>query len=223
MLMLLSAVFRSLLCVCSILFRIPLLRDILLSLGCLDASSSTCHRILRAGFSMQLYPGGEREQLQTPSSPLPLAWPLSSLLPSTAAASSSPSLSVPFTSIIVASSRRGFICLALQYSLPILPCFCFGEDQLFNTSKFLLPLRLRLAAALRIALPFAAGRYGTVWPHSRELVLVVGRPLLVPGSGVGEERVEQGLKLYCAAMQRLYDQHKGSVEGYQKAQLDIRG
>jgi Diacylglycerol acyltransferase len=204
-------------CVClsdSVLFRIPLLRDLLLALGCVDASSSTCHRILKAGLSLQLYPGGEREMLLTPSAP--------SALVSSSSSSSSSSTAPPFTSIIVASSRRGFVRLALQYSLPILPCFCFGEDQLFHTSTFLLPLRLRLASVLRVALPLFMGRWWfAAMPLQREVVMVVGKPLMIGGEGVGEKRVEEGVRMYCDAMRSMFDRHKGSVAGYEKAQLQI--
>lgn len=31
--------------------------------------------------------------------------------------------------------RKGFVRLALKYGLPLVPCWCFGENQLFAQSK----------------------------------------------------------------------------------------
>ena len=182
----------------AVLFRIPLFRDFLLALGCVDASAATCHRVLRGGLSMQLYVGGEREQLLSGTQPQPL---------------------------VVARERRGFIRLALQYGLPVIPCYVFNEDRLYHTSTLLLPLRLSLVKAARIALPLAYGRYW--WlpaiPRQAELRMVVGRPLQFDGSGqtVTDESVLAALDRYCLELTALFDRHKSAVRGYEDARLRV--
>ena len=182
----------------AVLFRIPLFRDLLLALGCVDASAATCHRVLQAGLSMQLYVGGEREQMLTATQPEP---------------------------VVVARERRGFIRLALQYGLPVIPCYVFNEDRLYHTSRFLLPLRLALVKAARIALPLAYGRYWwlPLVPRRKELLMVVGRPLQLEGAGqtVTDELVQAALSRYCDELTALFDRHKGQVKGYESARLKI--
>ena len=147
---------------------------------------------------MQLYVGGEREQLLTGTQPQP---------------------------IVVARERRGFIRLALQYGLPIIPCYVFNEDRLYHTSTFLLPLRLSLVKAARIALPLAYGRYWwlPIVPRQKELLMVVGKPLHLEGSGeaITDERVQAGVNQYCDELKAVFDRHKGKVKGYESAQLKI--
>ena len=182
----------------AVLFRIPLFRDLLLALGCVDASAVTCHRILKGGLSLQLYVGGEREQMLTGTQSQP---------------------------IVVAKERRGFIRLALQYGLPIIPCYVFNEDRLYHTSNFLLPLRLSLVKAARIALPLAYGQYW--WlpfvPRRKPLLMVVGKPLQLEGGGeaVTDARVQAALGKYCDELTALFDRHKGQVKGYESAQLRV--
>ena len=178
----------------SVLFRIPLLRDLLLALGCVDAGLRTCHRALKAGLSLQLYVGGEREQL----------------LSATAR-----------ESVVVAASRRGFVRLACEYDVPIVPVYVFGEDRLYSASTFALPLRLALAHRTRVAIPLAWGRWGTPWPKHEQLLMVVGKPMRIAGEGTSNERVERGLRQYCAELTALYDRHRGSAKGYEDRPLKI--
>eukprot|EP00428_Durinskia_dybowskii_P082304 CAMPEP_0170444136 /NCGR_PEP_ID=MMETSP0117_2-20130122/48364_1 /TAXON_ID=400756 /ORGANISM="Durinskia baltica, Strain CSIRO CS-38" /LENGTH=94 /DNA_ID=CAMNT_0010704919 /DNA_START=238 /DNA_END=522 /DNA_ORIENTATION=+ len=49
----------------SVLFLIPVIKEILLFLGCVDASSYTCHYNLKRGRSILIFIGGEKEQLMT--------------------------------------------------------------------------------------------------------------------------------------------------------------
>lgn len=74
----------------SVLFCLPFFRDFCLWLGLVDAGSSTAHKILSNGYSMQLFPGGIQEQLATDST----------------------------QPKIVAKGRMGFIKLALSYDVP---------------------------------------------------------------------------------------------------------
>ena len=183
----------------AVLFRIPLFRDFLLALGCVDASAATCHRLLQGGLSLQLYLGGEREQLMAGTQPQPT---------------------------VVARDRRGFIRLALQYELCVLPCYVFGEDRLYHASSFLLPLRLALVKAARVALPFAWGRFWwcPIVPLQQKLLMVVGRPLRLGtggGQAVSDESVQAALDCYCDELTELFDRLKRQVKGYDTATLKV--
>jgi hypothetical protein len=66
---------------------------ILLFLGCVDASSSTCHYNLKRGRSILVFIGGEKEQL----------------------------LTKPGNHKIFLKSRKGFVKLALEYGVDLVP------------------------------------------------------------------------------------------------------
>lgn len=194
----------------SILFWIPLVRESLLALGCVDASSSNCHKLLENSVSLQLFAGGEQEQVRT-------------------------NVNQP---LIYARHRRGFIRLALEYGARILPIYVFGEDQLYSTSSLFLSTRIWIVKKLRIALPIAWGRWWN-WliPHRRELVMVMAEPIKPVREGeeekivkkvgdkrerrtdVTEEEVEETLKKYIAAMEALYEKHHKQMKGYEDKKL----
>jgi hypothetical protein len=50
--------------VASVLFQIPLLRELILMLGCVDASAPTGRHNLEKGRSLLIFVGGEKEQVR---------------------------------------------------------------------------------------------------------------------------------------------------------------
>ena len=203
----------------SVLFRIPLLRELLLALGNVDAGARTCHALLERGCSLFLYPGGEHEQLRTDERQ-PVAF---------------------------VRRRRGFLRLALQYRARVLPCYVFGEERTYTVSRAAMPLRRWLVERCRVCLMPAWGPYwwAPLVPRRQELVLAVGEPLItvkdgeveeeVPASGtaaarsyrrtkrsdVSEAEVDQLMERYVAALVALFEQHKKTVRGYESATLEI--
>lgn len=154
-------------------FLTPLLREVCLWLGTVDASSSTARRVLERGYSMQLYPGGLQEQVGTDHS----------------------------HPMVVARDRMGFLKLALQYDVPVVPVYCFGEDRLYRVLRVFRPLQRWLVRNLRLGLPFAIGRLDSfgVLPFARPLHAVVGAPLWP--RGVCEETQAAAHKARCESMQ----------------------
>lgn len=120
----------------SILFFIPVLREMLLWLGCVDASSATAHYNLKKDRSILIFIGGQREQLMT----------------------------TPGEHRIFLSGRKGFIKLALEYGTPLVPMYAFGENECYHISPFLLVFRQWLSQKFQIGIPFVYGRMYTLWP-----------------------------------------------------------
>lgn len=143
----------------SIVYRIPMFREFCMYFGCIDASRSTVDRTLAAGYSMQLYPGGEREQLLTDHN----------------------------RPIVYIRKRMGFLKMAIKHQIPVVPCFAFGEDQLMHTSKFMLPFRQMIQRVFKIAIVIAFGRKGII-PLKKKLTLVLGKSISPPAdeSGLAE-------------------------------------
>ena len=139
----------------SVIFSIPILRELVLWLGVVDAGARTGHNVLSSGYSMQLYPGGIQEQIATNDS----------------------------RPCVVAKHRFGFVKLALSYDTPIVPVYVFGEDKLFTSIGFMRRARQWMVSALRVGLPLFYGRLDRLGliPHQRPLVAVVGAPLWPEG------------------------------------------
>ena len=93
-----------------VLFKIPFYREILLWKGCADAWRQSADWCLKNGRSISVVPGGEREQMLAQRGSV---------------------------EEIVLKERLGFVRLALRHGVPLLPCYCFGEAQLYHQSRFL--------------------------------------------------------------------------------------
>jgi|Transcript_27332 hypothetical protein len=115
----------------SVLFRIPILRELALAAGGVDASRSVVERMLRKGLSIGVLTGGEQEQI----------------------------LSAKGEHTVYIMKRKGIMKLALKHGVPIVPCYCFGETDLYDQSKVALGLRKQVRQCLisrRLCLPCSA-------------------------------------------------------------------
>ena len=109
---------------CSILFYIPFAREVLLGSGYRDASRTTCERILREGNSIYLVTGGSAESIETEKG----------------------------KDKVYLKRRLGFIRLAMKFGVPIVPCYAFGQNDVYDTAYtpfwcargHKIPIRLRL-------------------------------------------------------------------------------
>jgi hypothetical protein len=88
-------------------FYIPGVREFSLCCGCLDASRPVLTRAIARGENVMLLPGGEKEMMLTDG------------------ASSQTQL--------VLLDRKGFVRLAIQHGLALVPGFCFGEKWVHET------------------------------------------------------------------------------------------
>ena len=185
--------------IANILFRIPGLRELTLWLGCIDAGKRVAENTLSHGYSIQVYPGGEHEQL----------------------------LSNPIQPILVINKRKGIARLALKYNVCIIPTFTFGEDQTYKTYTSLLPLQLWLSQQFKIALTAATGRfYIPFLPYQQQLTTVIGAPIQLPSrknmvqnsSGMydyTDDEVVELLELYKKSITGLFDEYKDKYSKYQ--------
>ena len=172
----------------SVVFRIPLFREFLLLMGWREASEDMVDRMLRAGGSCIVLPGGVAEMVELDSSREELHCP--------------PAL--------------GFVRLAMKHGVPILPLYCFGETQLFRTHTCLMPLRRRIAARARIGIPFLSGRFGTVGlplPLPTRYAVVVGAPVHTGTANPDPslEEVREVFGRWCAELQRLFAGHAAEL------------
>ena len=102
----------------------------------------------------------------------------------------------------------GFVRIAMEAGLPLLPAYAFGENQLFTTSRVGLGVRLWIARKLRVGLPIFFGRWGLPWtlPRPTSVTFVVGRPVPVgpPNPNPTDAEVEAVFNRYVDEMCRIF-------------------
>ena len=174
----------------SAVFAVPLWRELLLLFGWREASPGLAERMLRAGQSVVVVPGGIHEMVETTHE----------------------------QDALRLQPNLGFVRLALRCGRPLLPIYAFGETQLLQSTEALLRARRWLADRLRVGLPLATGRGGLPFPFAAPLPvkhrIVVGRPVPPSGPPCAEPSEEIVLELYsrwCGEMRRLFAAHAHEV------------
>ena len=181
----------------SVLFRLPFIRELALWTGCIDARRKVAERALDRGRSILVVPGGEAEQIRTTRG----------------------------KEIVFLSSRKGFVKLALQKQVPIVPCYVFGASDYFYTSHALFAPREWLRKRFGVCIPLSIGLWGSfVCPLPVKTTIVFGKPitnLKVKESGSPtKEELDSAHQAFCDALVELFDQHKESL-GYGDRSIEI--
>lgn len=169
----------------SVLFKLPLLRELLLLLRVREANRRTLDGLLRAGKTVALNPGGIHEQVHTSHT----------------------------EESIHLQPKLGFIRLAMRHGVPLLPGYGFGENQLYRSAPFAaltLPLRRWVAERLRVGLPAVHGRFGSPFPYPTHHSFVIGNPVHTgpPNPNPTDEEVAEVLGRWKAEMRRIFDAHR---------------
>jgi len=111
------------------LFQIPIIRDMILRGGGLNASRRNASTLLKRGDLVTVAPGGIYEAL----------------------------LIHPGTKRIPWQRRYGFVAAALKLRAPIIPSYCEGINDVYLTSQIFLRARMRRLKKSRFAWPFFFG------------------------------------------------------------------
>jgi 1-acyl-sn-glycerol-3-phosphate acyltransferase len=180
----------------SILFRLPLVRELALWTGCVDASRLVANRLLQRGFSILVLPGGQAEQMRT----------------------------VHGHERIYLSRRKGFLKIAMQHNTPVVPVYVFGVSDYYTTSNCMLDARLWLLKKLGIAIPFCMGLFGTlICPNPVPTHIVFGKPMHLAVKQQGEptaDELDAAHMEFVNALTELFNQHKHKY-GYGERTLEI--
>ena len=152
-------------------------------IGIREATPRTVDAALNSGRSVALNPGGIWEQIHT-----------SHLQES-----------------VHLQPRLGFIRLAMRHGVPLVPCYAFGENQLYKSyGEWSLPLRRWIADQFRVGLPLVVGRFGSPLPLPTKHTFVVGKPVPTgpPNANPTDDEVEEVLGRWKAALLELFEAHK---------------
>ena len=174
-------------------FFVPFIRELWLWSYCVDASKPTAVRVLTVEkSSVFVYPGGEKEQLET----------------------------VYGQQRVFLKSRKGFVKLALEHGAHLVPVYAFGETDLYSHSQFLIGARKWLVNKFGVAVPFLWGQYGLM-PYKTSVTLVFGKPIVVKKKETPtSEEIDMLHREYVKSLTKLFDDHKESL-GYGHQQLVI--
>mmetsp|Transcript_20529 Transcript_20529/g.44554 ORF Transcript_20529/g.44554 Transcript_20529/m.44554 type:complete len:330 (-) Transcript_20529:2691-3680(-) len=179
----------------TILFRIPIVREIALWTGCVDANRKTAERNLDKGNSLLVLPGGEAEQLMTEYG----------------------------KEKIYLLKRKGFIKMAMRKRVPVVPVYVFGSSDLFYTSRFLYGPRYWLMKNLGICIPICRGMFGSpMCPLPKKVTVILGSPLNfeMQGSSPTEQELDIAHAKFMKELKLLFNMHKASY-GYGDREIEI--
>jgi len=175
----------------SVVFKIPGYRELLLWLGCVDASRKNAMAILRKGCSLYILPGGELEQMLTREG----------------------------EHHVYLKTRKGFCKLALEYGVALVPVYSFGETDMYTTYSFLFKLRWWICKNLRMAIPLCRGRGLSIIPRRVPVHCVVGAPLQVERSErPTPANIDALHQRFCKELERVFNKHKAAC-GHPSAKL----
>eukprot|EP00741_Cyanophora_paradoxa_P012647 tig00020614_g12218.t1 len=184
----------------SILFRIPIVREVHLWNGYIDAGRSTVKAALDSGKSIALSPGGEIEGVYAE----------------------------PGKEILELHSRKGFVRLALQTGADLVPAYSFGLVDVFHQyrgprfmHKAVYRAQVWFVKRWRTFLSLYYGR-APFLAYSRPITFVIGAPLHVEKiEHPTDAQVNELHAKYVAALTKLFDENKARL-GFGDRKLTIK-
>lgn len=174
-------------------FYVPWIREMWLWSYCVDASKKTAVYVMeKLGCSIFVYPGGEREQMETQRG----------------------------RHILYLLNRKGFVKLAMQQGALLVPVYSFGECNLYHHFQIGIGFRKWLVKRFGVAIPLVCGQLGLL-PYRTPVTMVFGAPINVGKiAEPSEEELNAAHAKYVAALSKLFDDHKKRL-GYGDATLEI--
>ncbi|XP_075384267.1 2-acylglycerol O-acyltransferase 3-like [Tenrec ecaudatus] len=178
-------------------FRLPIYRDFLMNFGFCSVDRQNLDYILsqnRCGQLVFIIIGGAQEALY----------------------------SGPGQHHLNLLNRKGFVRLALRHGASLVPIYSFGENDIFNVKTFptdswqyLCQMTFKKLVGFAPCIFFGQSLFSAkswgLMPFPRPITTVVGRPIDMPQVvHPTEEDVDHYHTLYLKALDRLFEEHKGS-------------
>lgn len=99
--------------------------------------------------------------------------------------------------------------LALQYGVPLVPVYNFGETDMYTTYSWMLAARMWICKNLRVAIPLVRGIGPTILPRRVPLTCIIGKPITVKKDPEPTPAAVDALhEVFEAALRELFDKHK---------------
>jgi len=179
--------------IASVFFKLPITREFCLWSRFIEASASVARRALDYGYSLYLFPGGEKEALDT-------------------------GLTEDNINIFL-SARKGFIKLALEKGAQLVPVFAFGNNDIYYQWNVLRNIREWLVKKLRMLIVFYYGKGFSFLPRQRPVYVVVGAPIeVVKTPNPTPEQINELHKKYIDTLIKLFEDNKKQL-GYEHQKI----
>lgn len=176
------------------LFYIPIFREMCILLGCVDASKRTAVHNLKKGRSLLIFIGGEREQLMTEAN----------------------------DHKIYLKDRKGFVKLALEYDIPLVPMYVYGENEIYINSNFAIGIRKWLQKNFQVGIPIVFH----FLPKKVNLNLEIGSPIIYKRKSsniaISDDEINEFHNQFCIAMEKLFENTKAKHGIDKNTTLSIR-
>lgn len=113
------------------------------------------------------------------------------------------------TVVLYMQKRKGFIKLALELGLDLVPVFTFGELENYRQVRWGLSWRMKLSRWLRLPLIFVYGKFGLV-PFSEPMAVVFGKPIRIEQKMVdpSEATVDFYHAKYLESLSSIFEENK---------------
>jgi len=184
---------KQFVCVAPLLLRIPFLAEFLLLCHARSQDRKTFQSLLAEGATVAVQPGGLVEQVATDDKKEQLFFP----------------------------ANLGFVRLAIQNGLPLLPCYAFGENQLYRTAGWSRRLNSFFYKYFKTGNLVVIGQFGLpVTPaipnplmlpvYKTKIHIHLGKPVEVgpKEENPSAERVKEVFDRYAAELQAVFNSEK---------------
>lgn len=168
-----------------ILFKVPLLGDIITITNGRSVAKESLEALLKAGKTVALQPGGTKEQAVTRHDQEQAFF----------------------------SNKLGFIRLAIKYGRPLIPMYIFGENQLYRRVPGMEWLSRLIHKLTGLTLPIVTAKWGLpqagLLPIATDIHVRWGRVVEVgdPEENPSEARVEEVFARYLEELNRMFDEN----------------
>jgi hypothetical protein len=117
-------------------------------------------------------------------------------------------------------ARKGFIKLALQLGVDVIPVYMFGNTHALSALQS--SLLSKLSRTLHFSIGYAWGRWYLPIPRPTKMMWVRGQPLGMPKVEYPTQaEIDYWHEKYCNEVQRLFDAYKERVPEYKHKRLEI--
>jgi hypothetical protein len=116
--------------------------------------------------------------------------------------------------------RKGFIKLALQQGVDVVPVYLFGNTNALSVLKtgFL----AAISRKLQISLTYIWGKWYLPIPRDCKLLYASGQPLGMPHIlDPSQADIDKWHEKYCSEVMRIFEKYKEKVPEYKHKKLEI--
>ncbi|GBG86362.1 hypothetical protein CBR_g41357 [Chara braunii] len=158
-------------------FYVPVLRNLLYAVGVIPVSKSSVVRKLRAGNDVIIVVGGIKEVSLGTSD---------------------------HEDVLYLVRRKGFIKLAIEENVGVVPVYCFNENSLFkHDPKWFLKFWEKVNRLIVIGVPLFRGVWNTPMPYRRNILVAFGEPMFAKEG----ESTDAFHARYMQELKNLYHKH----------------